>query len=100
MQNTNYAAVVNAINCYEDNVLHEAKAFALAMCAQNENYCTDSLFDEINDSVDELGLQTHWQHAELREAIDLYNDEFIRDALFITVIAMLKRSAAYEELLT
>jgi hypothetical protein len=96
MQYANYASVVNAINCYDDTVLYAAQQLALAITLRNEDYCTDSLFDEINASVDDLGMQTCWQHKELREAIDLYNDEQAFDALHLLCVAMLQRSCAVQ----
>jgi hypothetical protein len=98
MQYANYASVVNAINCYDDTVLREAQQLALAITQHNEDYCTDSLFDAINASVDDLfdANNTCWQHKELREAIDLYNDEQAFDALHLLCVAMLQRSCAYQ----
>lgn len=97
MQYENYAALVNSINAYDDIVLYEAKQFALAL-AQQKDYCTDALFDAINDSVDEL-FDAHmpcWQHTQLREAIDLYNNEQAFDALHELCAAMLTRSYAVQ----
>jgi hypothetical protein len=96
MNYDNYEEVVAAINVYDDIVLYEAQKLAFAICKRNENYCTDSLFDAINESVDELGVQNCWQHTELRNAIDLYNDEQTSDAVLEIVIAMIKRSNAWE----
>lgn len=99
MQYENYAALANSINAYDDIVLSEAKQFALAICAHNDNYCTDALFDAINDSAIELGrdaVQTCWQHTQLRECIDLYNDEQAFDALHELCAAMLMRSYAVQ----
>ena len=97
MQHSNYAALVNSINAYDDSVLYEATQFALALCEHND-YCTDALFDAINDSVDELvdAEKACWQHTELREAIDLYNNEHEFEALHLLCAAMLQRSYAWQ----
>jgi hypothetical protein len=100
MQYANYASVVNAINCYDDTVLREAQQLALAIAQHNEDYCTDSLFDAVNESVDDLGMQACWQHTEMRSAIEQYNDECYSTAIYELVIAMLKRSSAYEQAFT
>ena len=96
MNYDSYADVVEAIEVYDDIVLYEAKKLALAICKRNTNYCTNNIVDAINDSVNELGMQSCWQHDELRNAIALYNSEDIDYAVREIVIAMIRRSYAWE----
>jgi hypothetical protein len=100
MYANDFAKVVNAIALYEDIVLYEAKRFADALCNNDDNFCTDALHDAINDDAVELGAneakRACWRHADLRAAIDLYNDECSFDALCALTVAMLQRSITYQ----
>ena len=96
MNYDSYADVVEAIEVYDDIVLYEARKLALAICKRNANYCTNNIVNAINDSVDELTMQSCWQHKELRDAIELYNNEDADDAVREIVIAMIRRSYAWE----
>ena len=103
MQYANYANVVKAVNCYDDVVLYEAQQLALAICAHNDSYCTDALHDALNESYDDMGRDADmqcWQHKQLREAVDLYNEERAFDALRELAVAMLVRSSAWEQAFT
>ena len=95
MQNANYVALINAINCYDDTVLHEAKHFALHYL-NDDNADISTLIDAVNASINELGMQTCWQHEQLLAVANLYYDEMYSDVVKQICIAMLQRSTAIE----
>ena len=100
MQYSNYAAVVNNVNVYNDAVLAAAQQFALAIVQRNDNYDTASFVAAIRDSIDYFAndaKQVCWQHDAMLNAVELYNDECVDYALYGVVIAMITRSAAYEK---
>jgi hypothetical protein len=101
MQQTNYVSLVNAINCYDDEVLEEARKLVMVMAGETVNgYSWDYLWDVLNEDFDLIGEGDCWQRTEIRDAMEAWAAERCTNAIHSLVIAMLKRSVAWERTFT
>ena len=102
MQNTNYVNAIKAINCYNDEVLDECKKWALAKCGETTdngyklNSSYDYLWDVLNEDFDSIGKGKKWQRTEIRNALEDWDAWNKNDAISNLVVAMLKRSVAWQ----
>ena len=113
-----YVKVIEAIDCYDDGVLLEAREFALALCGATEPR-TDPLLDEMNGAYEEdcraIGewdaeeelctdaarLNAVLAREDMQAAMDRWDhDEDRTTALLLLLRAMLTRSVAYERMYT
>lgn len=110
-----YAAVIAAIDTYNDTVLQEARDLVLALCAHKDaNW--DSLLDELNGTfeddcraigewdeaeelcTDELRLERVLARGRMHAALGMLDAQQPGDAIVELMFAMLTRSIAHERL--
>lgn len=101
MQRANWAAVVAAVECYDDSVLAEAALMARHLLSNNSyDYDTSALSAALAADADEIGSDWQrvcWQNAAFESAIAQYDDEAHYDAMCMLVQAMIVRSYSWEQ---
>lgn len=101
MQRANWAAVVEAVETYDDTVLAAAQAMARHLLSDNSyDYDVSALRAALAADADEIGRDWQrpcWANSEFETAIAQYNDEQHYDAMRVLVSAMLTRSYSWEQ---
>ena len=98
MQTKNWAAVINAIECYDDAVLAAAQVMARRLL--EDDVCDVQTLQAALEADKEEIFDWHrlcWQRDEMLAAIAQYEEEDQYSAMRTIVSAMLVRSNSWEQ---
>lgn len=100
MQDANWAAVVEAIACYDDTVLAAAQTMMRQyLRTGDDDYDVTELRAALAADPDNIGsdyLRLCWQHDAIEAAVQQYRQEDHWDAMCAMVQAMIVRSKSWE----